>query len=197
MRRFAAGSFLSHAPLRSDRDLRESSMSGPSSDKSKLPSTARRVKRAARAYYASAGSILTLACVLAIILVSVSVGVGRIVANRFFASPGTNKQPSSDRWRLLSSPTTTRTKQDVAELYRPDDSMPGLGDLSQRYAQVRKDIDDLLPEDDTRTTARIKELSKYEFESFPMNDPGSDSECMTSITVRFSRPVGTHTSGIF
>jgi Cupin-like domain len=191
MRRFSAASFLSHAPLRLERIPRVPGTSWSSADKSKLPSTARRVKRAARAYYASAGSILTWACVLAIILVSVSVGVGRLVANRFFAtSRGTNKQPSSDRWRLLSSPTITRKKQDATELYRPDDAMPGLGDLSQRYAQVRKDIDDRLPEDDHRTAARIKELSKYEFESFQMSDPGSDKEVYDIYNCPFQPPRG-------
>lgn len=187
MRRLAASSFLPHAPIRFDCD-RDAPTTRTSPDESKLPHGKRRVKRVSPAYYGSSCLVLIWACVLAVVLVTVSVGIGRLVASRWFGT--TKPSVSSESWRLLTPLKLNRPKTFPTDFYRPDDAMPGLGDLSQRYALVRKDIDDLLPEDDVRTTARIKELSKYEFQSFPMNDSGSDSEAYDIYNCPFQPPRG-------
>jgi hypothetical protein len=51
--------------------------------------------------------------------------------------------------------------------------MPGLGDFSPRYAKLREEVDQLLPDDLERSLGRIEELTTHRFERVPM-DPAAD-----------------------
>jgi hypothetical protein len=188
MRRFAAVDLLPRATIRFDP---EAPTSRSSEDASKNPRVKRRMKRVARSPYMSKATVLVWACLLFILLVAVAVRVGRFVAEKLHLGRIRPSAVLSGRTRLLPTSTGRNLgKPSSAELYRPDDAMPGLGDLSQRYSQVRKQIDDLLPEDDLRTASRIRELSKHEFESFPMNDPNPDSEVYDIYDCPFEPPRG-------
>jgi hypothetical protein len=61
----------------------------------------------------------------------------------------------------------------VSSIYRPHDSMPGLGDFSPRYAKLREDVDQLLPDDPERSMGRVAELATHKFGLAPM-DPTKD-----------------------
>lgn len=172
--------------LRHDR-AREST--ADDDDYSKLPSAKRRIRRVFRSYSTGPRTLPAFlwGCLAALLLIALSLLFGRLIVNTVLRSTGAVgvRLSATERLRLL--PTEGIRAQKAAPraaaladvdmmLYRPDDAMPGVGDHSARYSRVRKSIDDALPDDDARTSSRIRELSHYHFDAFPMDDPHTDAE---------------------
>ena len=61
-------------------------------------------------------------------------------------------------------------------LYRPHDSMEGIGDFSPRYAKLREYIDQLLPDDPERSQRRVDELKTHTFGLMEMVNDASQPQ---------------------
>jgi len=58
--------------------------------------------------------------------------------------------------------------------YRAPESIPTVGDRSDRYADLRKRIDPMLPEDTSRSLGRVSQLQKLSLSALPMDVHNSD-----------------------
>ena len=65
---------------------------------------------------------------------------------------------------------------DPSEIYQIPGSLSHIGDKSNAYAALRKEIDQLFPLDQQRSLQTVERLKKYEFHSLPMQDQSDYSE---------------------
>jgi Cupin-like domain len=178
-----------------------SSLSHPYASSAAAPPPGKPVKRrlkkrpgaSSKKPVATKAAILVWGCFLASIFVSLAVLIGSKVAatlgnrrsqqNAFYSSSRSAKEAVGSAglisidpadYRGLSMEKVTSDQHDGAlSIYRPHDSMPDLGDFTPRYAKLREDVDQLLPEDLERSVGRIKELTSHTFGLVPM-DPKVD-----------------------
>ena len=73
-------------------------------------------------------------------------------------------------------PDHPQLHMDWNPLYRIPESIPIVGDRSDRYVELRKQMDALLPKDDARSLARVQELQSHSYTPMPMNEATIDQE---------------------
>ena len=66
-----------------------------------------------------------------------------------------------------------------SEIYEIPGSLSHIGDKSDRYAALRKEIDQLFPLDQQRSLQAVERLKKYEFHSLPMQDESDSDHSMS------------------
>jgi hypothetical protein len=77
---------------------------------------------------------------------------------------------------VMKPKTLHREALDPSETYQIPGSLSHIGDKSDQYAALRKEIDQLFPLDQQRSLQAVERLKKYEFHSLPMQDHNSDSD---------------------
>jgi len=150
------------------------------------PKVRRRFRRSFSAYTnvgnaASPLLILFMGCCGGILLFSCAVYVGILIAT---TSSNNDKAKGKSKLIHLDPNDYSRAVDDTVpalpynEIYRIPESIPMVGDRSDRYAELRREIDAVLPDDPRRSLEFVRRLhgAKPSFDVVPMSADAHHSD---------------------